>query len=81
MGSHVNVGCCVALDPSHGDLGYGSQGESEPILKNMANWIRKRNREIGYMRSGGDTGTGCYHFGELGQSDKLFVRKEVGERA
>jgi hypothetical protein len=81
MDSRVNVGCCVALDPSHGDLGYGGQGESEPVLKNFTNGIRKRNREIGDAGSGGDTGAGCYHFGELGQGGKFFVGKEMGERA
>jgi len=75
------VGCCVSLDPSHGDLRYGGEGEAEPILENMANWVRKRNREIGNAGSGGDTVAGCYHFGELGQGGKLFVGKEMGERA
>jgi hypothetical protein len=61
-------------------LGYG-QGQAEAVLENFTNPIRKRNREIDHMRSGGDTGPGRHYFGELGEGDKLFVGKEVCEGA
>jgi len=61
-------------------LGYG-QGQAKPVLENFTDPICERNGEIGHMRSGGDTGPSCYHFGELGEADKLFVGKEMGERA
>jgi hypothetical protein len=80
MGSHVNVGRCISLDPSHGDLGYG-QGQTETILEDFTDRIRKRNGEIGHTGSGGNTGAGCYHFRELGEGDKLFVGKEICEGA
>jgi hypothetical protein len=81
MSSCVNVGCCVALDPSQRDLGYGGQGQAEAVLKNFTNPICEGDVEIDSVGSGGDTVAGRQYFGELGEGNKLFVGKEMGERA